>query len=1569
MRRSTSSKTGGSPSKNASDLLSTMSSATQNNARVRSDLQSMQSKVDSARRHLNTHNRQFHATGEESSSGESNENRSPHHQHRSRSSTRDTKTLNVRTDTAGRSKSRDKATRSVLYPAELQYLRRSSREGGRRTSAAHDSTLRSSPAKSISPTRHESSFLDQTLLPELTASPRRRSTYVVSGQPRDSNFSLRGDSTFTVGRIDRHDSTTVSHDETVIAPGLLEDEYRPTSRKKQKTMTTSHGSTSVFHSRCTPNASHLPEEVSNAAWEVQFLPGSLKNARMVESNRRSAAVDTLSPNAEAVRYQEERTRKQEEELKRLAREQMNGRSTREIFDNWVPLHEERRKMEREGEGRGEDEDKSKKSTRRLWESAEQTSGGGGILENLERMERREERGEGEGENRRVVEEDDAGYAMPLPRDVLHRPRHYRTPDTTVPLPALRTPSPSVVRGVSPDEQYFTPSTTVKRLSRVEGGGEWRELGETPILGRQSTRLSTTFMMERSERRLRAGADKEADRSTGSSLWPTPDRRDLWIDGGNRSIQGGVNRSIGEYATPIGRRGVERRREGDEQEQNSFLNASHNQSRIGLNESMNAFERSLNRSLDTLSDLATRLSSQLEASKANLSSMEPIGEEGRSAMKEKMGRMDGVRGDRQLGMEASILGSLPPMREERQTVGGAEELKRILSSAEKDHRSSLPERTRREGEEEITVEQITSPIPTPRPRTTVPSSFGLSNLLDANIGWMERNEQYEREAERLEGVVHQVNESAAVVEKEKREKSTPIPIARSHPLTAPQPLPRSQSPSMIYSAEHAAPFPQLAIDTAGGRSELMEMYESRHRNWHRRGDDLSVPSPRGSISRSPSPLTLPNPAELRERQSKQGMIDQRAKAVGGAFLHLLRRLYKTRFERRYEEKRQYAGDAAREAAFAEEQKREVTAFKKEAEEAKRRAIDETIRYRDFMLWLKEESERMEGEIEFEVERRERRRWERKNGEERRRNGEQSILDSSRFLERERILDERARKAMRTTMAAKKYAEKRENVRRLENDARRAIAFAEIPSSARSSIDDTSFLLNQSLRRYSLGHEPLRVTSARGAMAETSLNASRDVSRTSRDVSRAGSEDNEEEKKKKIEEEKMMKDLREKLEERRRQAEGVRRAMETSQKELKESEVVSVAAQLTAHDEYIQGVEAVGRVIGQSVQPRSSRGLPPGVEPLDLSSLDEEEERGEKREEKSGTSSIMKSQLIEGIHSGQESLLSQDSLDARSSPVSSIPSKKSTTSSTTSSSSSSSNKTLNAVEEISRRLEEVTVSGEEKKSTVEEKEAIGEEQQFSPLRDLDRSLPSTVVSTGRQEITMDIVPEPVMTTVEQDPTPEETVKEEITVAPKPLFSPLESSTSLSEESSERNAENTVAGGVKDMVEEKKVSIENTVVKGLSSSEEGEKETLDVSTTSLKKAISVASEMADPFDGFESSSGSGKSVEEEKKPEFAAAPVVQQLQPSSIVAAAAAARLSTSTTLTTTSTDQTTVVERKDEEEEISWGGSEGGLEVGGGTSERSADFDWGSSLDEKSMRREEKKEEEKEEEVKKETEREQ
>ncbi|GMT04569.1 hypothetical protein PENTCL1PPCAC_26743, partial [Pristionchus entomophagus] len=751
--------------------------------------------------------------------------------------------------------------------------------------------------------------------------------------------------------------------------------------------------------------------------------------------------------------------------------------------------------------------------------------------------------------------------------------------------------------------------------------------------------------------------------------------------------------------------------------------------------------------------------------------------------------------------------------------------------------------------------------------------------------------------------------------------------------------------------------QVAIQAAGGRGELMEMYEARHRNWHRRGDDLLVPSPRSSMSRSPSPVppVYSNPAELRERQSRQGMLDQRSKAVKGAFLHLLQKLYRARFERRYEEKKRLMSDAVKEREFAEEHKREEESFKREANEAKFKALDTNVKYRDFMQWLKEESERMEKEIECEVERRERRRWQRKMKDDRM---DQSLLESSRLALASKLLDERRIKALKAREKALKHVEKREEVRRLENEARRAVAMAEIPSSARSSIDDASFLLNQSMRRYSIGNEPLRVVSARGGTAaETSWNASREGK--SRDESRFGDADVSIGGRRRNE----VIEMKEKLEEQRRQAEAVRRAMEDSEKRMTETELVSVAAQLEAHDDYIRGVESVGRVIAQNVQPRSPTGLPPGVEPLDLSSLDVEMmEEGEG--EKSGEDSLEKSTDISGKI--PKCSLSRDSLDGIPPWGGSLPS---TESSKRKSSSSSSNKTLQPsspiaeeqTEEMDENRKELidegrsTVSGEKRRDTVDV--------QFSPLsegrkEELDRSLPSTAASTGRQEVSIDTVFVPEATVCEEsvpnwarirdpsipDETPqdhsmdtvhdsleEQSIPEEVersTVPSRQLFSPIERTPTGSGESgsSTERGRSTVDGG-RSTVDEKKESIEEISERSEEKEEEGE-ESLNVSAASLKKAISVASEMADPFDGFESNSGGSRKSEEKKEEK-------EKMRESAADAASATPA---------TSLDVVTVVEKTMiEEEEISWGDG-GGLEVGGGSA-RTEDFDWGVSLDEK------------------------
>lgn len=50
---------------------------------------------------------------------------------------------------------------------------------------------------------------------------------------------------------------------------------------------------------------------------------------------------------------------------------------------------------------------------------------------------------------------------------------------------------------------------------------------------------------------------------------------------------------------------------------------------------------------------------------------------------------------------------------------------------------------------------------------------------------------------------------------------------------------------------------------------------------------------------------------------------------------------------------------------------------------------------------------------------------------------SLLDSSRLSEANKLLDERARKALRARENAHKHVEKREQVRRLESEARRAV----------------------------------------------------------------------------------------------------------------------------------------------------------------------------------------------------------------------------------------------------------------------------------------------------------------------------------------------------------------------------------------------------------------------------------------------------------------------------------------------------------------------------------------------------
>lgn len=89
---------------------------------------------------------------------------------------------------------------------------------------------------------------------------------------------------------------------------------------------------------------------------------------------------------------------------------------------------------------------------------------------------------------------------------------------------------------------------------------------------------------------------------------------------------------------------------------------------------------------------------------------------------------------------------------------------------------------------------------------------------------------------------------------------PIPSPRTTRPPSPLsiPIPRPRSPSLIdHSTPPSAPPPlsasprlQVAIQTAGeddgvhvvnegrtfagGHDELMEMYEARHRNWHRRG---------------------------------------------------------------------------------------------------------------------------------------------------------------------------------------------------------------------------------------------------------------------------------------------------------------------------------------------------------------------------------------------------------------------------------------------------------------------------------------------------------------------------------------------------------------------------------------------------------------------------------------------------------------------------------------------------------------------------------------------------------------
>ncbi|GMR32247.1 hypothetical protein PMAYCL1PPCAC_02442, partial [Pristionchus mayeri] len=586
-----------SPSKNAAHLMSTMNSATANNARVRSNTHSIRDKVESARRHLKSHQEQFH-TGEDSSSGESIENKSPHHLRRSRSSPRGVTQSERHAD-------REKHTSSVLYSAELQHARRVSGEARRRSNSVKKTpTTRASPAKSISPARHNTSFHNQSMRDlSLNTSPRRRSTYVVGGK----NDSFRADATFTTSRretftIDRRDQTTVSHDATVIAPGLLDEEFHPRKPRVQ-----SHGSSSVFHAKCAPK-DMIPHEVSNPGkWEIDFLPGSLINAKKVEKDRRSAAFDLVSPNSETVRYQEERTRREEEQLRRLVHEQTNGRSTKEIFDSWVPLDEERRK--RKG-GQTEGAVTAKKSTRRLWES-EETQEDREMLRVLGRREKEE--------GRRVVMEDDAGYAMPLPTEVVDRP--------------LRTPSPIPPREPTPEEQFFTPATSAPRLSRVSGVSGVNEKnidGETPIVGRHSARFTSTFVMDRSAavdrsvRTLRGGADSEADRSGGSSFHGTPDRREESIEGRERSM--------GEYATPIGRREAGRR----DEEERSFLNtSSHDRSRGALNESMRGFETSINRSLDHLSLLASRLTSSLETSKANLTAIAaPMGNSTASPLRER-----------------------------------------------------------------------------------------------------------------------------------------------------------------------------------------------------------------------------------------------------------------------------------------------------------------------------------------------------------------------------------------------------------------------------------------------------------------------------------------------------------------------------------------------------------------------------------------------------------------------------------------------------------------------------------------------------------------------------------------------------------------------------------------------------------------------------------------------------------------------------------------------------------------------------------------------------------------------
>lgn len=148
------------------------------------------------------------------------------------------------------------------------------------------------------------------------------------------------------------------------------------------------------------------------------------------------------------------------------------------------------------------------------------------------------------------------------------------------------------------------------------------------------------------------------------------------------------------------------------------------------------------------------------------------------------------------------------------------------------------------------------------------------------------------------------------------------------------------------------------------------------------------------------------------------------------------------------------------------------------------------------------------------------------------------------------------------------------------------------------------------------------------------------------------------------------------------------------------------------------------------------------------------------------------------------------------------------------------------------------------------------QFSPLSDgrndeLDRSLPSTAPSTGRQELSVDTVPLPE-TTVPEDTLPslpvetpqvpidtvqddEESIPEEImddtversTVPSRALFSPIESSSSRSEESENSGGRGgiTVDGG--------KGTVGQSIEEITGSSDDTEDEKIiDVSAASLKK-----------------------------------------------------------------------------------------------------------------------------------------